>query len=215
MITYGNLFILRHGETVANSKGYWYNHEDADINENGIEQAERISEKIKVLNPEIVISSPLKRCVQTAEIVLDKINPKQFTLNAHLVERNLKSLEGLDTEGIKDKFGIEMDFPTSSKIDHLPDVEPSNLFYERVKMAFDEILEEHKGKRTLVVTHGGVMWAFVDIYMGMKTIKPRTFKNCALLGLSRNGEKFVPTISINMREDWYSHINPSWKGLPL
>ncbi|MGP6207889.1 histidine phosphatase family protein [Cuniculiplasma sp. SKW3] len=215
MITYGNLFILRHGETTANSKGYWYNHEDADINETGIEQAVKISEKIKVLNPEVIISSPLKRCVHTAEIVLDRTNPKQFTLNTHLVERNLKSLEGLDTEGIKKKFGIEMDFPTSGKIDHLPDVEPSNLFYERVKRAFDEIIEENKGKRTLVVTHGGVMWAFADIYLGMKTIKTKTFKNCALLGLSMNGEKFVPTISINMREDWYSHINPSWKGLPL
>jgi broad specificity phosphatase PhoE len=215
LITYGNLFILRHGQTDANSKGFWYNDEDADINEIGIAQAKSISEKIRIFNPEIIISSPLRRCIHTAEIVLDRSNPKQFELNPNLSERYLKALEGLNTDGIKTKYGIDMDFPTSPKIDNLPDIESSTDFYERIRNTFNEIISEYKDRPTLVVTHGGVMWAFLDIYLGMKTIKPRTFQNCALLGVSRDGEKFIPTVSINMREDWYSHVNPSWKGLPL
>ena len=215
LINYGNLFILRHGQTTPNAKGYWYNDDEEDINSTGIEQARSVAEKIRIIDPEVVFSSPLRRCVHTAELVLDHANPSAFILNPGLSERYLKALEGLDSAGIREKYDVEMDFPTSTRIDHLPDIERSDIFRNRVNTAFEEIMREGSGKRILVITHGGVMWAFLDIYLGMHTIKPKTFNNCALLGVNSLHGNFVPTLSVNMREDWYSHVNPSWRGLPL
>ncbi len=212
---YGSIFILRHGQTTPNSLGYWYNDDEEPLNETGISQAREISGVIEKIQPEIFYVSPLRRCIQTSELVLERVNPRDYVVMPELAERNLKPLKGLDSKGIMEKYGIEMDNPITGRIDHLPEAETSEQFRARVKRVFDFILEESQGKRVLVVTHGGVMWAFLQIYLHMDRIKSKTFQNCALLGMKRDGENFTPTISVNMREDWFSDFNPSWKGFQL
>ncbi len=211
----GNIFILRHGQTTPNSLGHWYNDDEEPLNETGISQAREISRVIGKINPEIFYVSPLKRCIQTSEFVLEKVNPGNYVILPELAERNLKPLEGLDSNGIMKKYGIEMDNPITGRIDNLPEVETSEQFKARVRRAFDLIFEESRGKKVLVVTHGGVMWAFLQIYLNMDRIKSKTFQNCALLGLKRDGKNFTPTLSVNMRDDWFSDFNPSWKGCQL
>ena len=53
-----NVYIVRHGQTDSNLAGV-YNYLNEDINENGIEQAKNLSEKIKDLDYELIYCSPL------------------------------------------------------------------------------------------------------------------------------------------------------------
>ena len=62
------IYLVRHGQTNNNIKKL-FNTEDEDINEKGIQQAEILREKIKDIDYDIIISSPLLRATHTANIV--------------------------------------------------------------------------------------------------------------------------------------------------
>lgn len=64
------LYILRHGETVWNTEGRLQGMADIELNENGIRLAQITGEKLKDVAFDLAISSPLKRAVQTARLVL-------------------------------------------------------------------------------------------------------------------------------------------------
>lgn len=62
------IYIVRHGEVPHNALKQ-YNNQNEDLTEKGIKQAEELREKIKMINYDIVISSPLIRAKHTAEII--------------------------------------------------------------------------------------------------------------------------------------------------
>ena len=62
-------FITRHGQNEWNSLGRLQGRKDIELNEVGKEQAMKIGEKIKDEKINIIITSPLKRARETAEII--------------------------------------------------------------------------------------------------------------------------------------------------
>ena len=85
------VYIVRHGQTDSNLAGV-YNYLNEDINENGIEQAKNLSEKIKDLDYELIYCSPLKRAMHTANII--NIHNKTMLFDDRLQERNPGALSG-------------------------------------------------------------------------------------------------------------------------
>ena len=63
------ILITRHGQTNWNVLGKIQGQTDIELNENGKKQAKEISEYIRNENIELIITSPLKRAKETAEIV--------------------------------------------------------------------------------------------------------------------------------------------------
>ena len=65
-----DFYIFRHGQTDMNLSGRWQGCGiDMDLNETGRRQAWQLARDLKGRGIQIVFSSPLKRAVQTAEIV--------------------------------------------------------------------------------------------------------------------------------------------------
>ena len=85
------IYLVRHGQCESNVIGRC-NLIDEDINETGIKQAEDLREKIKDINYDIVISSPLVRAFHTADIINAK--NKDIITDERLAERNPGSLVG-------------------------------------------------------------------------------------------------------------------------
>ena len=83
------IYLVRHGQCESNVIGR-YNFVDEDINEMGIKQAEDLREKIKDLDYDIVISSPLVRALHTAKII--NTNGKEIKTDERLIERKHGSL---------------------------------------------------------------------------------------------------------------------------
>ena len=54
------VYLIRHGEVNHNLYGL-YNREDEDLNETGMKQAKKLREKIKNIEYDTIISSPLLR----------------------------------------------------------------------------------------------------------------------------------------------------------
>ena len=78
------LYIVRHGQVPHNALGI-YCEIDEDLNEVGIKQAKELAKKIKNIECDIIISSPLLRARHTAEIINTK--NKNIIIDERLHER--------------------------------------------------------------------------------------------------------------------------------
>jgi probable phosphoglycerate mutase len=94
------LLLLRHGETVWSKSGQHTGRTDIELTENGRVQAElagRALRELKLVDP-LVISSPRKRAVVTAELAgltVDEVSPL-------LAEWDYGSYEGMTTKEIQE-----------------------------------------------------------------------------------------------------------------
>ncbi len=211
---YGNIFFLRHGETVSNSKKYWSNYFYEGLNEDGVRQAEDIGKRIKNLKFDTIYTSPQIRCIQTISYSIGPENAGRAIQVNDLKEREMDGVLNMTTNDIKNKFSVNAGTILSEDFDRIPEIEKSDLFIARVSTALREIFQESSGKNILIVSHGGTMCAFLKNFINIDPL-PRTFLNCAFLGMEYDGKNFHPRVSVNMKPDWYAPINPSWKGLPL
>ncbi|EGQ7962877.1 TPA: histidine phosphatase family protein [Vibrio cholerae] len=63
------LILLRHGETLWNRESRLQGHDNSELSERGIKQAQAVKYFINQLAPKRVITSDLGRAVQTSEII--------------------------------------------------------------------------------------------------------------------------------------------------
>ena len=87
------LYIIRHGQTELNTRQVLQGRSDSPLNETGIEQARRAAKRLRGIDFSHVYTSPLKRAVQTAAIVVPGIRP---VADERLIEMDYGPYEGTD-----------------------------------------------------------------------------------------------------------------------
>ncbi len=211
---YGDLFLLRHGQTKSNANGFWGSDGDESLTDLGRQQAVDVGHRISNLKFERIYVSPLRRCIETYNYALKGKSFPEPCIVPNLSERNVSGLKGLTTEDIFNLYKVKLSNICSSDINQIPGVESSSKFRNRTENAFGRIFMESFGKRTLIIAHGGTLWNFILAFMDIPPDR-KLFKNCAFLGLKRVGNSFTPTVSINMEDGWYSSIDPEWRSKEL
>lgn len=88
------LILVRHGQTDANAAGLLLGRTDPPLNDVGRAQAAEIAARVSVYGPERVITSPLLRTVETAEIVGAACG-LSVTVEDRLVEVDYGEYDGL------------------------------------------------------------------------------------------------------------------------
>lgn len=88
-----NLYLVRHGETDYNVNHIIQGIIDKELNENGIQQAKNLKNKIDKISIDLIISSPLNRAKDTASIIIFGRNIKTI-YDERIIERNAGKLEG-------------------------------------------------------------------------------------------------------------------------
>lgn len=167
------IYLVRHGQCDSNLNNI-YNYRDEDLNQNGIEQAKNLKEKIKNINYDIVYSSPLLRAKHTAEII--NINNKRIIIDDRLREREPGNLEGQSME-VTDRdeywnFYTNIKYGTEERIPEL---------FHRVKEFLDD-LKKQGYNSVLIVAHSGVSKAFSAYFEGIGDglFLNRGLKNCEI-----------------------------------
>jgi broad specificity phosphatase PhoE len=183
------IFFLRHAVTESNKLGVWQCSIDEDLSQEGIEQVSAVVPIIASLSPDVIILSPMKRTVQTAEIIMKKVHPLDFRTCDGLRERTGGVIEGLTSNEIRERFKIEMTTILSDSINGLPGVETLPAFLERINRTVDSIYRKYEGRRILVVTHGGFMRGFYQSNIGAADGVVR-FRNCSILGVTRENGRW-------------------------
>lgn len=167
------VYIVRHGETIYNALNQ-YSDEKIDLNEKGILQAQELREKIKEINYDVIIASPLIRTQHTAKII--NIAKKEIIIDERLKERNTGDLAGKPyTVTNREEYwnyNSTIQYGTSENIKD---------FFRRVYDFLDE-LKKKDYSRVLVVAHSGVSKAFSAYFEGMQDGKflNRGLKNCKI-----------------------------------
>ena len=167
------IYLIRHGSIDPNLLKL-YNSEDVDLNEIGIKQAKSLRDKIKNIQYEIIIASPLIRAKHTADLI--NVNNKKIIVNDKLKERDPGSLNGKSYDVTNREeywnYYTNIQYGTSENI---------KLFFYRI-YEFIEELKKEDYNNVLIVAHSGVSKAFNAYFCGIKDGKflNRGIENCEI-----------------------------------
>ena len=129
------LYLARHGQTEENMTRIFQGHMPGTLTVEGIAQAEALRDTLRDISLDAVVSSDLKRCVDTARIAVEGRN-LPWEKMVLLREIDWGSWTGL---AIK-----EVD------LRHFPaDVETEAMLYERAGRFVDYLKERYDGKQVL------------------------------------------------------------------
>lgn len=165
--------IVRHGQVLHNAIGQ-YNATDEDLTDVGVSQAIKLRDKIKDMNFDVIISSPLIRAVHTANII--NIYDKKIIVDDRIKERNCGNLSGkslnITNRDEYWNYNTTVKYGTSENI---------RLFFSRIYEFLDE-LKKKEYNSVLVVAHSGVSKAFSGYFEGINDglFLNRGLKNCEI-----------------------------------
>ncbi|KAI4327478.1 hypothetical protein L6164_019933 [Bauhinia variegata] len=157
---YSEIVVVRHGETAWNADGRIQGHLDVELNEAGREQAAAVADRLsKEPKVSVVYSSDLQRAFETAQIIATRCGGLEVVKDPELRERHLGDLQGLvyrEVAKINPKAHQALLSHNSNQ--EIPGGGESLVqLYDRCTSALQRIGKKHKGKRVVVVTHGGVI----------------------------------------------------------
>ena len=171
---------------------------DEPLNDAGRSQAESISSFVREINPQIIVTSNLRRAKETAMIAAGKLNGVEFVVEKDLRERSCGEAEGLTTSQILDKYGIRMEM-MSTEVDRIPGAEPYNDFLERILSAMDRVRLEFAGRKALIVSHGGVMRTFYNHSIG-PVPSGMVFRNCSIISVRKENGSWEIVDKLNTEQ---------------
>jgi len=160
------LIFVRHGQTDFNKQGIVQGQEkDVPLNEEGVRQVERTA-SLFTQHVDRIMSSPLKRASQTAEI-LGKQLQKPTEFRDEIKESSMGSLAGKTWPEIEVVTGDPKVFEKDRNLtfDYRPyGGESSEHMRARVAGFVDDMKEKHPDESILVVAHGGVIDTMNALY---------------------------------------------------
>ena len=163
------LIVVRHGETLYNTRNQYQGHSDSPLTADGEAQARALAPRIHALGTATALyCSDLKRARRTAELIALP-GHHRVTPDPLLRERGYGIFEGRSRDEVQQAM-------PAGDIDYAPPGgESQRQLLRRVTGAFDAIATRHSGERVVVVSHGGVLIAFAKHVLGLPPAAPRRF----------------------------------------
>ena len=164
-------YVVRHGETAANSRNIVQGQSDVPLNETGLAQAARLAERLRTVSFDAVYSSDLDRAMRTARIISPNLAP---VLSPALREWDLGDWVGRPFDEVKRLYPDEVDgFLHDREELQVTGGESKRQAYGRVCRLLDELAERERDRRLLLVTHCGVIRAMLKHVLGISVPLPR------------------------------------------
>ncbi len=168
------LYFVRHGHmdaTPDTSVDPQTGQIDEPLDAKGIQQAETVAKELKDISFDAIISSPLKRAYQTAEII-NKYHKLPIEIDKFWRERDTGGY--VTAEVWSDLFNFDKDF--------LPEnTEGLRDFFQRVYSALDALKERYTDKTILIVSHGGAhqaLYAYANKQELIGNVRSSPLSNC-------------------------------------
>lgn len=165
------LVLIRHGETASNKEHRYLGKTDEDLSPCG---AEKIKDAVQEkLYPEIDIlfTSPMKRCLQTAQLIYpdmtDHIIPE-------FAEMDFGEFEGKNYQDLKDDVRYQAWIDSNGTLP-FPGGESQKEYISRCKLGFEKMLNELFEQKSVslqsqstigLVVHGGTIMSLMHAYDG-------------------------------------------------
>lgn len=138
--------LVRHGETEWNAQGIIQGQMDIPLNARGIQQAEECAVHLREEKYDVLITSPLRRAKQTAEIINRNWHIPLVEMDDFL-ERYFGEAQGMTKEERLSKYPDK----------NYPNLESRDSVKSRVMTGLHKITQNYPDKYVLLVAHGAVI----------------------------------------------------------
>ena len=168
------IYVIRHGETLENANNCLVGRINSSLTLEGINQAKNIAKKFENINIDLIVSSPLDRCIQTAKIISENRIP--IEVSDKLLGRDHGEFTGCP----KDSINFD-DYWNYNKNIQYEKAESIKDLYDRVVSLIEELKIKYKDKNIIIVTHSGVMRVLYYYFKGIPEdgiLNEVTIKNC-------------------------------------
>jgi broad specificity phosphatase PhoE/ribonuclease HI len=145
------MVVIRHGETPYTAEKRYSGRGDIPLAPIGQEQAARAALRAHQVAPKLaaVVSSPLKRCLETAAALGDL----PLHIEDDLIECDFGEWEGLTYAEVRERYAAEQDRWLASTAVPPPGGESFQQVAMRVRRAVRRLQERFEGQEIAVVTH--------------------------------------------------------------
>lgn len=161
------LLLVRHGETEWNRSGRFQGQSDTNLSESGVQQAERLRQRLSAERIDAVFSSDLKRALDTATIIA---SPHHVPVSPcpELRELDFGELEGKRYEEIQQGYPHLMQWWISGDLEtQAPQGESPTQLAARVAGFLARLKSDCTAERVLIVAHNGTLQMLVCLLLGI------------------------------------------------
>ncbi len=178
------IYIVRHGQTDGNKLRVFQGRIDTPLNDIGREQVLETCKSLAKMGItfDILISSPLSRAKETAEIIHSFYpSRKEIIIDENVIERAFGMAEGIPLTNENYNRIMNNEFA---------DQESEFTIMKRARVFINNLLEKYPGKTIMVVTHSHFLKACFKPYInnlefntktlnaGVSILKFNDFKRC-------------------------------------
>lgn len=161
------LLLVRHGDTKSNSREKFWGKTDVELSAAGIEQAERLRDRLASEKIDAIYTSSLQRASVTAEIIAAR-HQVAVTVCAELCEIDFGEIEGLAFNELGQRYP-EL---TKSWLARNPDLqypggERLSDFNQRVSTFLGRLEKHAIGETILITAHSGVLRTLMCQLLGI------------------------------------------------
>lgn len=157
------IYFIRHGQTKYNVEGRFVGSTDLPLTENGRKNIYDLwHERSKHIDKEVIYSSPMKRCIETAHIIFPD---EHLEIIKNMREMNFGVFEGKTHDELMDMQAYRNFRATSGK-EKIPHGESGIEFGMRVLKGFFEIIghmNKNSYETAALICHGGVIMAIFSM----------------------------------------------------
>lgn len=156
--------LIRHGKTPGNEEKRYIGRTDEALSESGMQEIKQISYP----TCEAVVMSPMKRCIQTAELIYpnEKYPEKKRICVEGFREIDFGLFEGKNYKELSGNAQYQAWIDSNGTMD-FPEGEGLLSFKKRVIKAFEEVLAELGTLQEIsLVVHGGTIMTLLEHYEG-------------------------------------------------
>jgi probable phosphoglycerate mutase len=161
------IYFVRHGETILTPtrKFSGTGALDPELTADGLAQAERVAVEVAKLEPEILISSPLKRARQTADAIA-RATGLSVIDDTDWYELSFGSWDGKSIEEVKAETPEDYQAWVNSSSYRPGGGESYDEAAVRIDAAMEKVLSQYPGQKVVVVTHNGVIKSAANLAIG-------------------------------------------------
>lgn len=171
--------LLRHGQTDWNVDMRLQGISDIPLNDHGRNQARLAGAVLADQEWSQVISSPLIRAVETAEIVCEALPNNEISIHNLLLERSFGEAEGQTYDEWRERFQSGVNASGAESVEELE---------ARAHKILAEFANSFSGDRILAVSHGALIRKIINVVSsGQLPREGERFSNASLTTIGYNG----------------------------
>ncbi len=170
------IFLVRHGDTVLNSRERFWGRTDVKLSVAGVAQAENLCDRLAKENITTIYASDLQRALVTARIIASR-HQMEVIICPELQETNFGKIEGLTFREISQQYPELTDLWVnwSSRL-KFPDGESVDDLNTRVSKFRDRLKKHAPDNQVLVVAHAASLRLLICHLLGIDIEHWRQFR---------------------------------------